>query len=348
MPKVLIIGAGLSGLSTAYALRNANIQVEILEARSRLGGRILTKNTDAQHLELGATWFGPQHSSLFELIHQLDISYKIQENGEEALYDFRPEGQLQRFQIPSGPSTYKFQNGTSTLINSLHQNSSAKIHFNQKVKTINYDSKFKIYTEENLFEADVVVISVPVQLVADSINFEPNLSEALITLLTNTHTWMSDSIKFSAAFDCEFWKSEKFIGTLMSPKQIIQEMYDHSDLESTQNALVGFINSNVSQLSSKEREEKVQEHLKSIFPEKKINPKAYADINWRKEDFTISKNSKSLIPHQNNGNFNLRKSHFDNKLFFSASETASQTPGYMNGAIHRGLEVGDLILEKLA
>jgi len=42
MPKVLIIGAGLSGLSTAYVLRNSNFDVEILEARPRLGGRIYT------------------------------------------------------------------------------------------------------------------------------------------------------------------------------------------------------------------------------------------------------------------------------------------------------------------
>jgi len=31
-------------------------------------------------------------------------------------------------------------------------------------------------------------------------------------------------------------------------------------------------------------------------------------------------------------------------LFFSASETAQQTPGYMDGAVHRGTEVADSLL----
>jgi monoamine oxidase len=44
----------------------------------------------------------------------------------------------------------------------------------------------------------------------------------------------------------------------------------------------------------------------------------------------------------------LRAGFFNNKLFFSASETAAQTPGYMDGAVHRGLEVGELIKNRLA
>ena len=40
--KVIVIGAGLAGLTTAYRLQAQGIDVEVYEARSRLGGRILT------------------------------------------------------------------------------------------------------------------------------------------------------------------------------------------------------------------------------------------------------------------------------------------------------------------
>lgn len=349
MSKVLIVGAGLSGLSTAYALKDSNFEVEILEARPRLGGRIFSKKGINFNLELGATWFGPQHTNLLALVNQLKVPYKIQENGREALYDFRPKGGIERFQIPSqGVSTFKFQNGSFDLINGLYQQVSASIQFNEVVKSIKFDDKISVGTEQKHFEADYIVMSLPVQLIADSIQFEPNLSESLNLLFSETHTWMSDSIKFSVAFDSAFWKNEKFTGTLMSPQQIIQEMYDHSHIKASQNALVGFLNAGYSELSEEDRKTKVLNQLESISMNNMSEVNAYADMNWRNEKFTIHEKAQSLVPHQNNGNPRLREGLFGNRLFFSASETAAQTPGYMDGAVHRGLEVGELLLKKLA
>ncbi|TRW25331.1 FAD-dependent oxidoreductase [Flavobacterium zepuense] len=53
---VIIIGAGAAGLMAAYALIKAGKTVTVLEARNRLGGRILTLNNDVftQPTELGA------------------------------------------------------------------------------------------------------------------------------------------------------------------------------------------------------------------------------------------------------------------------------------------------------
>lgn len=349
MQNVLIIGAGLSGLSTAYTLRNANVNLTILEARPRLGGRIYTKKENQLHLEMGSTWFGPQHTSLLKLINVLNIPYKVQENGREAIYDFRPNGNIERFQIPhQGAATHKFENGTIDLIDALHQEISASIMYNEVVKTITYDTHFKVKTESNQFEADYVIVSLPPQLVHDSIQVEPALPDLFKDLLSSTHTWMSDSIKFSTAFASDFWKTNQFIGTLMSPHQIIQEMYDHSDSNKAQHGLVGFLNSSYSHVNQQQRKTEVLNQLKSIFTNKSFETKAYADVNWRAEEFTIHKNAKSLVPHQNNGNPQLRTAFFNDGLFFSASETAAQTPGYMDGAVHRGVEVGELLLNKLA
>lgn len=348
MPKVLIVGAGLSGLTTAYALKDSNFDIEILEARPRLGGRIFTQKLENCNLELGATWFGPQHTNLLALIKQLNIPFKHQENGREALYDFRPKGRIERFEIPAqGIPTYKFEGGTSRLIDKLHQGLSASIHYNAVVSSVNFDTHFKVETEHQEFEADYLVLSLPPQLIADTIRFEPSLPESFRGLMANTHTWMSDSIKFSVAFSSGFWKNEQFTGTLMSPQQIIQEMYDHSDKDHLQNALVGFLNSGYSVLSEEERKTQVLKQLERISSHKVAETCAYADVDWRTEKFTIHKNAQALVPHQNNGNSRLREGFFGEKLFFSASETAAQTPGYMDGAVHRGLEVGELLLKKL-
>ena len=42
MPRVLVVGAGLAGLSCAYHLLTRGLEVTVLEARSRVGGRVVT------------------------------------------------------------------------------------------------------------------------------------------------------------------------------------------------------------------------------------------------------------------------------------------------------------------
>ncbi|WP_343221790.1 FAD/NAD(P)-binding protein [Paenibacillus tritici] len=73
----IIIGAGLSGLRAANLLTAQGIECKILEARNRIGGRILsTTSPDKPELgqfDLGPTWFWPRYehtiSSLVQELH---------------------------------------------------------------------------------------------------------------------------------------------------------------------------------------------------------------------------------------------------------------------------------------
>ena len=56
MARVLIIGAGFAGLKAARELEAAGIEVEIFEARDRVGGRAWTDQRMDRPLEMGATW----------------------------------------------------------------------------------------------------------------------------------------------------------------------------------------------------------------------------------------------------------------------------------------------------
>jgi monoamine oxidase len=59
---VIVVGAGLAGLTAARELRHAGRQVLVLEARDRLGGRAFTGQLDGVDVELGGAfvhWFQP-------------------------------------------------------------------------------------------------------------------------------------------------------------------------------------------------------------------------------------------------------------------------------------------------
>src|SRR5439155_3319373 len=53
-PQVVIIGAGVAGVTAARDLAAAGVRVLVLEARDRLGGRVLTQHTADGPVELGA------------------------------------------------------------------------------------------------------------------------------------------------------------------------------------------------------------------------------------------------------------------------------------------------------
>ncbi|KAJ8910074.1 hypothetical protein NQ315_012851 [Exocentrus adspersus] len=70
--KIIIIGAGMAGLSAAYHLtRNGITDFKILEARNRIGGRIVQIPIGDQKVELGANWIhGVLGNPVYELAMQ--------------------------------------------------------------------------------------------------------------------------------------------------------------------------------------------------------------------------------------------------------------------------------------
>ncbi|GGT09227.1 hypothetical protein GCM10010156_77600 [Planobispora rosea] len=72
--RVIVIGAGLAGLAAANALASAGVEVLVLEARDRLGGRIRTAEIGGSDIDLGAAWIhDPRGNPLTRLCERAGI-----------------------------------------------------------------------------------------------------------------------------------------------------------------------------------------------------------------------------------------------------------------------------------
>ena len=70
--RIVVVGAGMAGLTAALLLKEAGHEVTILEGQNRLGGRILTHRGFAGDMygEFGAMRFPQQHPLVSWLIEE--------------------------------------------------------------------------------------------------------------------------------------------------------------------------------------------------------------------------------------------------------------------------------------
>ncbi len=70
--EVVVVGAGLSGLVAARALHQAGIDVVVVEAAERVGGRTLREESAlGSQLDLGGQWIGHDHERVRDLAREL-------------------------------------------------------------------------------------------------------------------------------------------------------------------------------------------------------------------------------------------------------------------------------------
>jgi protoporphyrinogen oxidase len=93
--NVIIIGAGIGGLSAGYWLSQRGYQVEILEALDRPGGRMATMERNGDKVDVGAQFFHSNYVHSFDLIDAFGLRPTLKDIQGKVLFRFGDGSQLE-------------------------------------------------------------------------------------------------------------------------------------------------------------------------------------------------------------------------------------------------------------
>ncbi|WP_224484871.1 flavin monoamine oxidase family protein [Robertkochia aurantiaca] len=332
---VIIIGAGLSGLTLSYRLKKRGISSLLLEGRDLPGGRIRTLLSEGEPpVEMGATWFGEQHQHLKALIDDLNLSYFPQYMKGKAFYQSSSMVPAQAIDLPPQQSSYRISGGSISFIDRLLKEA-GPVYYNKRVDRIEVNSEgVTSHAGEEGYDAERVAVCLPPQLAVNKIQVDGVVNRELEAVMRSTHTWMQESVKVAVTFKRPFWREKGWSGTLFSNTGPVTELYDHSDVNGEHFALCGFMQPAFRNLPVSEREKIVIAQLRSVFGDEVSKYMNYYDTAWARESMTATEPLPDLFPHQHNGHVLYDQWWVKDRIILGGSETSPVFGGYMEGAVY--------------
>ncbi|MDO8769581.1 MAG: FAD-dependent oxidoreductase [Burkholderiaceae bacterium] len=350
---VAIVGAGLCGLALARLLVARGLAVQVIEARARLGGRVLTAHCEVtgQALDLGPAWFWPEtEQRIAALLGKLGLASQAQHDPGDALWLTDPNRPPERRAEPCGvhAGARRIEGGTARLIDALAADlPEGCVRIGVALRALRDRGAFieLLPTAGQSVRARQVVLALPPRLVHEQLQFDPPLPPAVSQALAATPTWMAAQAKAVSTFAQPFWRAAGHSGNafVRHAQAVLGEVFDVSESES--GALGGFVALNAAQRDNFRRGLPllIDSQLAQLY-----GPQAQDGClhlqDWANEPWTCSALDRAGPPEPPLADPLLRQPLWAGRVFLGGSETAAHGSGHMEGA----LEAADRIAHALA
>jgi len=321
---VLIVGAGASGLRVAELLCESKVECVVLEARDRVGGRLLS--TD-QGIDLGASWFWENESEVISVNRQ--NSAEAFDQYLDGNMMFQVPGRVERLDgNPLGIPSKRIAGGMQTLAHGISRRLPAgMVHLSTPVIAIDFDERgATVDAEGETWRAHRVVLALPPATAMNLIKITPELPEALVSVARRTPVWMGAVTKVVAVYQEPFWRKDALAGSAMSHVGPMREIHDLSDPNGSFGALFGFSREPVTEVTAISQ-------FTEIFGPHAASPSNVLIKDWSKEKYTSPPGVFQLNDYHLFGSEVLRSPHVDGRLYFTSTETALDAPGHIQGAL---------------
>ena len=354
---VLIVVGGLSGLSLARLLEQQGVDFLLIEARDRLGGRILTHRAThagkAGDFDLGPAWFWPGQPRMAHMLDLLGLDAFDQYSTGDILSEDQ-QGQVRRgFGFASMQGSYRISGGFGRLIEKLSAAfPERRLWLNQAARRMTYDNE-TIVTEIHRPDGTVqsvesrsAVLAMPPRIAAESVQFTAGVPQAALDAMRQIPTWMAGQAKLVALFDRAFWREAGLSGDAMSQLGPMVEIHDASPASGGPYALFGFVGypADVRLQYREEVMTRARAQLVRLFGDGAASPIDIMMHDWAQEAHTATPlDHAALTEHPIYGLPPALGDLWDGRLVLGSTETAPEFGGYLEGA----LEAAEIAFERI-
>jgi monoamine oxidase len=348
--RVAVIGAGLAGLVAGYELAQAGHDVTILEARDRVGGRVLTLRTpflDGHFAEAGAARIPPAHdltvgyAARFGL--PLDPFYAAAGGFVDHTAGVRTTVEPGVF-LSARPAYVKVRGGTGRLPLAFAAALGSRVRLSSPVRRVEQGgTSAALHGDGWTVEADRVLCTAPLP-VLDRILFLPELSAAKRTAADGAFQY-TPSTRVCVQFSMRFWEREGLNGwgTTDWPEELWHPTWDAAG---PRGVLLSYVRGEralaLDALSGSERVRTVLEHWETIFPGASAHAGAPASHSWQDDPWSV-RAWASPTPAQLAA-YGARIREPEGRIHF-AGEHTSDDRGWMQGALASGVRAAREIHE---
>ncbi len=341
--RVVVVGAGVSGLVAAYELGRAGHDVTVFEARSRIGGRVLTLRHPFQpgHLaEAGAARIRPEHELLLGYADhfglQLDSFYP--RSGEFLLFEGGHRSPLPGDTFrQQRPDYVKIRGGSELLPRAFADRLGRSVLVGAPVAEIAVSGATVTvrFSAGAVLEADRVLVTAPVPVLG-RIRFLPGLSEGKTAAIQGAFHYQKATRVF-LRFGGRYWEAEGLNGWAITdwPEELWHPTWDSDGPEGVLLTYVrGERATELDALDEPSRVARVLEHLDDVFPGASAHFISGTSHSWQHDEWSRAAWAEPTGTQDLELGGELARA--EGPVHF-CGEHASGYRGWMEGALESGL-----------